>query len=287
GDFKLDPTPVVGASFDQRRLLGLAREPVLCMVSDSTNADLPGCSGSEQSLRASLRGIVSECPGRVIVTCFSSNIARFQTLAEVAADTGRCVGLLGRSLRRTAAIGRALGYFTPTAELVEERHAGLVPAENLLALVTGSQGEPGAALHRLANDMHPSLDLEPGDSVVFSSRAIPGNEPEIDAIKQRLARRGIAVFEHGLHHTHVSGHPAQEELRRMYGWIKPLSVLAVHGSTDKLRANAALAASCHVPVQRTARDGELLRLESAGLEALDRVPVGRLMVGGRGLERVR
>lgn len=284
GDWKLDDDPTLGLPYDRRRLRELGAERLLGMVCDSTNAVVEGHSGSEGGLEENLRELVQNCGGRVLVTCFASNIARLNTIARVAAATGRRFGLLGQSMHRLVAAARATGYWdADLPELVDSRDLGYLPPEEVLAACTGSQGERRAALSRLAADAHPDLLLDPTDTVIFSSRLIPGNEASVERVQQRLADLGVRVVTDEDEHVHVSGHPAREELAQLYRWIQPPVVIPAHGTPRHLDANAEVAAACHVPRQLVGRNGDLFRLRGDDARILGRVPVGRLVVreGGR------
>jgi len=262
GDWKLDPDPVVGADFAQARMESIGNEPVAAMVCDSTNALEAGRSISEGALYQGLKDLVDDAPGRVIVGCFGSNIARLATLARVAAETGRYAGLLGRSLHNYYGAARSAGLWDSDLPMVEPGHLGYLPPTEVLAIATGSQGEPRAALDRLAADNHPDLSLEPGDTLLMSARVIPGNEDAVAALGRRLERLGVTVIrdEELNAPIHASGHPAQDELRDMYRWIRPDVAIPVHGEDEHMQANATLAKSEGVSRQMTGRNGDLFML---------------------------
>jgi ribonuclease J len=275
-DWKLDDEPVVGAHYDARRLAALGGERLLAMVCDSTNAVVPGHSGSEGSLFEPLRALVAARAGRVIVTCFGSNIARLHTLARVAEATGRRFAVLGESMRRMVDAARATGYWEDMPALVEPGHVGYLPRGEVLVACTGSQGEPRAALARLARSSHPDLLLEAGDTVVFSSRLIPGNEDSVTRLYAALRAVGAEVVTDADRHVHVSGHPARAELELLYGWVRPPVAVPVHGTPRHLEANAAIAAACHVPRQLVGENGAVYRLAPGPAAIVGRVPTGRL-----------
>lgn len=262
GDWKLDPDPVVGAGYAEQRLRALGSDNVLAMVCDSTNADVPGRSISEGALYAGIEQLVAAAPGRVIVGCFGSNIARMRTLTRVARASGRYVALLGRSLHNYVAAARVAGIWDDSDGLIEPGHIGYLPREEVLAIATGSQGEPGAALHRLALNNHPSLELIAGDTLLLSSRVIPGNEQSVKQLIRALTRQGVQVVQDEALNLpiHASGHPAQEELRDMYRWIAPQLAIPVHGEPHHLAANAQLARELGVPGQFVGENGDLFML---------------------------
>jgi len=285
-DWKLDPDPLVGPGVDEDRLQALGEEGVLAMVGDSTNATVEGHSRSEGEARASLMELVGTLDNRVVVACFASNVARVQTLAEVAHEHGRAVGLVGRSLRRMTEAARSVGYLKDLPPFLQEDEAMLVPRDSVMLICTGSQGEPRAALPRIAREDHPKVSLEGGDTVIFSSRVIPGNEVLIGRLQNQLVGMGVDVITQDDHFVHVSGHPAREELRKMYGWVRPRIAVPVHGEPHHLDAHADLALSCgadHAPV---VYNGDVLRLHPDGPEIAGQVQFGRLALDGNDLIRV-
>jgi ribonuclease J len=279
GDWKLDDDPVVGARYDAPRLRALKREPLLAMVCDSTNAVVAGSTGSEARLFAPLLELAATTVGRVIVTAFASNVARLVTLARVAAASGRHFGIVGQALERMLAVARATGHWpVDLPPLVDARHLGWLPPGEILAVCTGSQGEPQSALARLAADSHRDLGIDHGDRVIFSSRVIPGNERSVSRIQRHLRALGAEIITDEDAHVHVSGHPAQDDLRKLYGWVQPPAVIPVHGTPRHLAANAEIARDCHVPRVCIINNGDLCRLTRTSLEQVARVAHGRLAV---------
>ena len=282
GDWKLDDRPVVGASYDRQRLHALRREPLLAMVCDSTNAVVPGSTGSEGDLLAPITELIAGETGRVVVTSFASNVARLVTLARAAEATGRRFGVVGQAMERMVSVARATGYWPEDLPpLVDQRHLGYLPREEVLAACTGSQGEPGSALVRMAADAHRHILLDAGDMVVFSSRMIPGNERPVGALHQRLRGLGLRVVTDRDATVHCSGHPAQEDLKRLYQWVQPPLVIPVHGTPRHLEANAAIARACHARA-RVIANGDLCRLTAQGCDPITRVPTGRLTLEADG-----
>ncbi len=259
GDWKLDPDPVSGRQTDRAALEALAREPVHAVVSDSTNALREGWSGSEASLRAPLARLVAAQPGRVAVTLFSSNVARLRTLAAVAEETDRQLVLMGRSLLRTVKAAQQAGYLARMPPVVSSREFGFLPRRAVLMLCTGSQGEPRAALTRMAEDARSDVYLEAGDTVIYSARHIPGCEVAIARVRQLLAERGVTTLDTRDAHVHVSGHPCRDELQALYRWVRPAHVVPVHGTPAHLEAHAALAEELGLGALRV-RNGDVLRL---------------------------
>lgn len=229
GDWKLDSKPVVGELTAQGRLQAIGREGVDVIIGDSTNAPNRGASRSEADVQNGLQDAIRPCSQRVIVTCFASNLARLQSLTEIAFDAGRYAALLGRSLLTMQAAGRAERYLETQPGFISPWELGYLPREQQLWICTGSQGEPAAALGRLASGSHPHLSLEAGDTVLFSSRLIPGNEEALARIKAGLKAQGVNVIDDEMAPIHASGHPPQEDLRQLYGWLKARYLLPVHG----------------------------------------------------------
>lgn len=280
GDWKFDPEPLLGPPTDEVALKALGDEGVLAMVGDSTNAMVEGHSGSEGDVRRSLGALIASLKGRVAVTCFASNVARVESIVLAARDAGRHVALIGRSLRNNIAAAREAGYLQGLPDLVPEEDIGSLPDDNLVLVVTGSQGEPRSALARIAADTHPHIALGEGDHVLFSSRVIPGNEHAIHAVQDNLVRRGVhLISEEDGHQIHVSGHPAREELRKFYHLVRPQYSVPVHGESRHLKAHAQLAREIGIePI--LLEDGDILCLSSNHAEIIDSAPVGRLAVDG-------
>lgn len=279
GDWKLDPEPLVSPPTDEAAFGALGERGVLAMVCDSTNAMVEGHSGSELEVRRSLAVLIRGLRGRVAVTCFSSNVARIESIAMAAREAGRSVAMVGRSMRALEAAARECGYLRSVPEFISIDDAASVPDDNLLILITGSQGEPRSALARVAQDTHPRVVLGEGDTVIFSSRVIPGNERAIGTVQDNLVRRGVQLMTDMDHLVHVSGHPARDELRRLYRLVKPRYAVPVHGEWRHLSAHAELARAAGVtPV--LLEDGDILRLAPGEVTVTDSAPVGRLVPDG-------
>jgi len=282
GDWKMDPTPLIGPPTDEAALAALGNAGVLAMICDSTNAMVEGHSGSEAEVRQSLTALIRDLTGRVAVTCFASNVARFESVAIAAEACGRSVALVGRSLRNMEAAARECGYLNGIPAFLREDDVDDIPDDNLLMLTTGSQGEPRSALARIAQDNHPRVALGEGDTVVFSSRVIPGNERAITAVQDALVRRGVRLMTDDDHLVHVSGHPARDELRRLYRLVKPRYAVPVHGEWRHLTAHAELAREAGAePV--LLEDGDVLNLAPGRVEVVDSAVTGRLVVDGNRL----
>ncbi|QSP95779.1 ribonuclease J [Marinobacter salinisoli] len=262
GDWKLDDQPLVGHGYRKQTFTDLADEGVDAMVCDSTNATVAGHSVSEAALHKGLLDAVNSARGRVVVTCFGSNIARLHTLGMIARETGRYMGLLGRSLINMSSAARAAGVWDSSDRLINPSHLGYLPREEVLVVATGSQGEPRTALRRLAAGTHPDLELEAGDTVIFSARAIPGNEEAIEGLISRLRELGVQVItaEESPVPIHASGHPAQEELQAMYQWVRPKIAIPVHGEAEHMDVHAGIAKGCGVPKALVGRNGDLFMI---------------------------
>jgi len=283
GDWKFDPDPLIGTTWDEAALRRLGDEGVLAMIGDSTNALRPGSSGSEAELRRSLIDLVGRYDARVAVACFASNVARLETIARAAAAHGRDVALVGRSLWRIDKAARENGYLADLPRFLTEDEAGYIPRDKIVLICTGSQGEPRSALARIAREDHPNVVLETGDVVIFSSRIIPGNEKAINRLQNALVRLGVEIVTEEDHFVHVSGHPARDELARMYQMVRPRVAIPVHGEARHLIAHAHLAQDCQVQQPLVIQNGDMVRLTPSGAAIVDEVPVGRLASDGKGL----
>jgi ribonuclease J len=279
GDWKFDPHPQVGPVSDEAALKALGDAGVLAMISDSTNAMVDGHSGSEQEVKKSLKALVADLPGRVAITCFASNIARVASVIEAGEAAGRHVALVGRSLGNYVAAAQEAGYLQHAPDFIPEEDIGTIPDDNLLLLVTGSQGEPRSAMARIAADTHRYATLGEGDTAIFSSRMIPGNERAITAVQDTLVRRGVDVITDDDELTHVSGHPARDELCKLYKLVRPQFLVPTHGEWRHLSAQAALAEEEGI-TSILLENGDVLNLAPGKPEVIDSVPTGRLAVDG-------
>ena len=281
GDWKIDPDPLLGSVTDEGALRRLGEEGVLAMVCDSTNALVAGESGSEGEVKRSLIRLIGPLKGRIAVTAFASNVARLQSIAEAAQIAGRELVLVGRAMRHMVNCARDTGYLKNFPPIVAEEDCVDIPADHVLYLCTGSQGEPRAALARIASGDHPYVSLGEGDSVIFSSRIIPGNELAIFELQNQLAARGVAVLTERDHFVHVSGHPARDELAAMYSWVKPRIAIPVHGELRHISEHARFARELQVPEAVVALNGQMVRLAPGPAEIIDETPSGRLHLDGR------
>lgn len=277
-DWKLDADPVIGGGYRPAAFKALAEQPVDAMVCDSTNANVAGWSASEASLYAGLKHHISEARGRVIVTCFGSNIARLHTIATIAEECGRHLGLLGRSLINTMSAAKTAGLWPGVNTSVDPAHLGYLPRETVCLVATGSQGEVRTALNRLSQNTFRDLQLEPGDTVIFSSKVIPGNELAIASLIERLEQMQVNVItdENSPVAIHASGHPSADELKAMYEWVKPALAIPVHGELHHLKANAGIAKSKGVPKQMVGLNGDMFYIAPVSGIRRQAVKTGRL-----------
>jgi ribonuclease J len=279
-DWKLDPGPLIGHVTNEDALRRLGDEDIVAMTCDSTNAMVPGRAGSEAALRDSLIELVGRCPGRVAIACFSSNVARLETIAVAAERNDRQVCVVGRSMVRMLEAARETGYLAHSPPFLTEYDAGYLPPEKTVLAVTGSQGEPRSALARIANGDHPSVKLEAGDVVIFSSRAIPGNEISIGRLRNQLARIRVDAIAESDHFVHVSGHPAQDELAEMHRWIRPRTLIPIHGETQHLFEHVSQAERNGIRQTVIGENGSVVRLAPGPPEIVDHVSFGRMAIDG-------
>ena len=281
GDWKIDPNPLLGAVTDDAALRKLGDEGVLAMVCDSTNVFVDGHAGSEADVRVAMTDLIAGLKGKVAVACFASNVARMDSVIRAAEAAGRRVALVGRSMHRMAAAAKSVGLMSDIKEFLTEPQAAGFPKDKVLYLCTGSQGEPRAALFRIADGTHQSVRLGAGDSVVFSSRVIPGNEVPIRNLQNRLADQGVRLYTERDHPgIHVSGHPCRDELAQMYAWARPTIAVPTHGERRHLLEHAAFAEDLQVPQTVTPRNGDMVRLAPGRAGLIDEVPAGRIYVDG-------
>jgi len=277
-DWKIDNNPVVGRPFDPALFKALAKENITAMVCDSTNANRAGRSISEGDCHKGLFDLIDTAEGRVVVGCFGSNIARLITLARIAVQTGRHMALIGRSLLNMVNTAVATHVWPKELKLIQSSHLAYLPKNEVLVVATGSQGEPRTALNRLANDSHFDMDLEAGDTVIFSSIVIPGNEESVTRLVKNLKRKKVHVFEANAAENpiHASGHPCADEVADLYSWVKPEIAVPVHGEAEHLTANAAIAKQNQVSKQLIGKNGDLYVLSGHSRIRSNAVPAGRI-----------
>jgi ribonuclease J len=281
GDWKLDADPLIGSATDAKKLQQLGDEDVLAMVCDSTNVFTKGEAGSEAGVRENLIKLVGEQKGAVAIASFASNVARMQSAVEAAEANERTVCLVGRSMHRMMGAARHVGLFANAKAFIDEDEASSLPKSNVLYLCTGSQGEPRAALSRIAAGTHRHVKLTSGDTVLFSSRVIPGNEKSIFALQNALAEQGVEIITEKDQHIHVSGHPCRDELRQMYSWVRPKIAIPVHGERRHLIEHGKLAQELQVPHGFVPKNGDMIQLSPSGADLVDEVYAARLFRDGK------
>ena len=283
GDWKFDADPLIGPVSNYAQLTKYGDGKVLAMVCDSTNVFVEGESGSEGEVRTHLTKMIAECTQRVLVTTFASNLARVATVIQAAQDAGRIVALAGRSMHRVVEAAQESGYLQHDIEFISDREVMNIPKQDVLILCTGSQGEPRAALTRISRGDHPTIRLTPGDTVIFSSRKIPGNEVKISGIHNRLVQNKIEVITDKDDFIHVSGHPCREELKRMYAMVRPQIAVPTHGEPRHLHEHAKLAKSLGVKKTVEAYNGAVVWLDSEEASVIGKVQAGYIGIDGLSL----
>ena len=284
GDWKIDEAPQIGEPVDSAALKTLGDEGILAMICDSTNVFSPGVAGSEEGVREELTKLVGEYAGKgVAVASFASNVARLESVMMAAKDNDRSVCLVGRSMRRMTAAAKSIGLLSDVGHLIDEDEAASMPAAHVLYLCTGSQGEPRAALSRIAAGEHRHVRFHKDDVVIFSSKIIPGNEKGIFALQNALADDGVDIITEKMRPIHVSGHPCRDELKQMYKWVRPLIAVPVHGERRHLLEHAKLAKSLSPQYSIAPRNGEMIKLAENGPAVIDIVPSGRLHQDGNAI----
>ena len=276
GDWKFDAKPVLGQDTDALRLKTIGDAGVLAMVGDSTNAMVPGRTGSETHARKGLTDAIAAATGRVAVTCFASNVARIDSICAAARANDRAVAVVGRALNRAISAAREVGYLADLPDLVSEDDVDLLPPHSLVIVCTGTQGEPRSAMARIAAGTHETVSLDPGDTVIFSSRQIPGNETAISRVQDMLVRRQIHLVTDEDAPVHVSGHPSRDEMIDMYRLVRPKIAVPVHGTARHLVAHAALAESCQVSQTIMPDNGVVIRLNGDRPGVIDNVHTGAM-----------
>jgi len=282
GDFKNDPNPLVGSNLNSKRLKEIGDEGVDTMICDSTNVFSVGRSGSELDVRKSILNIIEKKKKRVIVTSFASNVARMDTVFYCAKKLGRKIALVGRSMNRIYKAAKQCGYLKDTLPPIDPRHAKEVSRDKIIYLCTGSQGEPMGAMNRISNYQHPDVHVEAGDTVIFSSKIIPGNEKKLYRLHNNLVRDGIEVISEETDFVHVSGHPNQDELKDMYNWIKPKCLIPVHGEQRHMLEHIKFAKQMKVNFPIKVENGDIVKISSnEPPEVFDKAPSGKIYLDGK------
>mgnify|MGYP001377636176 FL=1 len=281
GDWKCDPNPLIGEKINEKKLKQIGNEGVLTMICDSTNVFSPGKAGSELDVRKSLLKIMENKKKRIVVTSFASNVARMESIFYCAEKIGRQISLVGRSMNRIYKAARQCGYLKDLIDPVDPREAKKISREKIVYLCTGSQGEPNGAMMRISNYIHPDVLIEPGDTVIFSSKIIPGNEKKLYKMHNQLVRNGLDVISEENAFVHVSGHPNREDLKEMYNWVKPKSVIPVHGEHRHMIEHINFAKEMQVPYPVRVENGSIVQLYPGEKpKVIDEAPVGRIYLDG-------
>ena len=280
GDWKIDPEPLIGEKTNSNRLKEVGKEGVLAMICDSTNVFSMGKAGSELDVRKSLLNIMSSLKKRIVMASFASNVARMETAFYCAEKTGRQISLVGRSMHRIFKAARQCGYLKNVIEPIDAREAKKISREKIVYLCTGSQGEPMAALMRIASYTHPDVFIEKDDTVIFSSKIIPGNEKKLFKLQNQLVKDGIEVISEESEFVHVSGHPNRDDLREMYDWVKPNCVIPVHGEHRHMIEHMKFAHEMKVPHPVQVQNGDIVKLFPGKPHVFDKAPSGRLYLDG-------
>jgi len=281
GDWKCDPNPLIGDNINSKRLKEIGKEGVLAMICDSTNVFSEGRAGSELDVRKNMLKIMERLKKRIVVTSFASNVARMESVFYCAEKVGRKIALVGRSMHRIYKAARQCGYLQNVIDPIDARDVKKITREKIVYLCTGSQGEPMGAMNRISNYKHPDVFIEKGDAVIFSSKIIPGNEKKLYKLHNQLVKEGIEVVSEDSEFIHVSGHPNREDLKDMYNWINPKSVIPVHGEHRHMLEHINFAKEMQVPYPIKVENGDIVKLYPGDKpEVYDKAPSGRLYVDG-------
>ena len=281
GDWKCDPNPLIGNTINEKKLKQIGAQGVLAMICDSTNIFNPGRAGSELDVRQSLLKIMQNKNKRIIVTSFASNVARMETIFYCAKKIERQISLVGRSMHRIYKAARQCGYLKNVIDPIDSREAKKISREKIVYLCTGSQGEPMGAMMRIAHYVHPDVFIEKDDTVIFSSKIIPGNEKKLYSLHNQLVKNGIEVISEENEFVHVSGHPNQEDLKDMYNWVKPKSIIPVHGEHRHMMEHINFAKEMQVPYPVQIENGDIVQIYPGEKpHVVDKAPVGRMYVDG-------
>ena len=281
GDWKCDPNPLIGNTINEKRLKQIGAKGVLAMICDSTNIFNPGRAGSELDVRQSLLKIMQNKNKRIIVTSFASNVARMETIFYCAKKIERQISLVGRSMHRIYKAARQCGYLKNVIDPIDSREAKKISREKIVYLCTGSQGEPMGAMMRIAHYVHPDVFIEKDDTVIFSSKIIPGNEKKLYSLHNQLVKNGIEVISEENEFVHVSGHPNQEDLKDMYNWVKPKAIIPVHGEHRHMMEHINFAKEMQVPYPVQIENGDIVQIYPGNEpHVVDKAPVGRMYIDG-------
>ncbi len=281
GDWKVDPNPLIGNKVDEKKLKSIGEKGVIAMICDSTNVFSPGRAGSEHDVRESLLKIIASQKKRVLVTSFASNVARMESIFYIAKETKRNISLVGRSMHRIFKAAKQCGYLKNIIEPIDPRDASKISRDRIIFLCTGSQGEPMGAVNRIANEVHPDVYLESGDTIIFSSKIIPGNEKKLYALQNLIVKKNIEVITEENAFVHVSGHANREDLKDMYNWVKPKCIIPVHGEHRHMKEHISLAEEMQIPFNLKVENGNIIKItKDQKPEIIDQAPTGKVYLDG-------
>ena len=280
GDWKIDRNPLIGGNIDEKKLKDIGNKGVIAMISDSTNVFSEGRAGSELEVRESLLKIMEIKTKKIIVTSFASNVARMETVFYCAKKTNRNICLVGRSMHRIYKAARQCGYLQNLIEPVDPRDAKRIARNKIIYLCTGSQGEPMGAMNRIVNDIHPDVYLESGDSVIFSSKIIPGNEKKLYQLQNQITKADVEIITEENAFVHVSGHPNRDDLKDMYSWVKPKCIIPVHGEHRHMKEHVNFAKKLQIPQSLLIENGDLIKIYPGDPKIIDKAPSGRMYLDG-------
>ena len=281
GDWKIDPNPLIGNNIDKQKLIEIGKKGVIAMICDSTNVLYPGRAGSESDVRDSLLNIIEKQKKKIIVTSFASNVARMETVFYCAKKTNRKICLVGRSMLRIYKAARQCGYLGNLLEPIDVKDSNKIPREEIIFLCTGSQGEPMGAMNRVINDTHPDVYIEAGDTIIFSSKMIPGNEKKLYKLQNLITKKDINLITEENAFVHVSGHPNRDDLKDMYSWVKPNCVIPVHGEHRHMKEHISFSKEMQVPYSLQVENGDIIKLiPSKNAKIVDKAPSGKMYLDG-------
>ena len=281
GDWKIDPNPLIGSNIDKQKLIEIGKKGVIAMICDSTNVLYPGRAGSESDVRDSLLNIIEKQKKKIIITSFASNVARMETVFYCAKKTNRKICLVGRSMLRIYKAAKQCGYLGNLLEPIDVKDSNKIPREEIIFLCTGSQGEPMGAMNRVINDTHPDVYIESGDTIIFSSKMIPGNEKKLYKLQNLITKKDINLITEENAFVHVSGHPNRDDLKDMYSWIKPNCVIPVHGEHRHMKEHISFSKEMQVPYSLQVENGDIIKLmPSRNAKIVDKAPSGKMYLDG-------
>jgi len=281
GDWKIDPNPLIGKNFDEKKLKSLGEKNVIAMICDSTNVFSEGRAGSEDEVRKSLLKIMEIKKKKIIVTSFASNVARMETIFYCAKKTQRHVSLVGRSMHRIYKAARKCGYLQNLEKPIDPRDANKLARNKIIYLCTGSQGEPMGAMNRIVNEIHPDVNLETGDTVIFSSKIIPGNEKKLYKMQNLITKIDVEIITEENAFVHVSGHPNRDDLKDMYKWVKPKCIIPVHGEHRHMKEHVDFAKQLQIPQTLLIENGDIVKIAPGDCPSIiDKAPSGKIYLDG-------